>query len=364
MTSSSITPAAPIPQRYMALDAARGFVMLVLCTEGLGLGALDPLKHPAANLFRHLPWDGFVPWELIMPSLLFMVGASLPFALSGRSFQEMTSQQHLWKVLSRVFRMMFIGFLLWSYYNRRYSYDPIETLNQLALSYLIAYLILQLPRSWQVGTAAIFLAANWGLLLLFPAPDGNPYHPFLNAGARIDQFLLGINRGSDMNWYTLNCLGSGITVLFGAWTSQLLLGPRSSRQKLTLLLASAGASMAICLVLLPFNPIIHKCWTLSFSAAHTAAALLLVAAAYWLFDLCDYKRAAFPFVVIGVNSIFIYLLNCTIKASWLSDTLGIFTLNFKFIPNDWRPAFQNITGFLAMWYACYWLYQRKIFFKV
>ena len=54
MTSAStVSAAASIPQRSVALDAARGFVMLVLCTDGFGLGALDPLKHPVANLFRH-----------------------------------------------------------------------------------------------------------------------------------------------------------------------------------------------------------------------------------------------------------------------------------------------------------------------
>jgi predicted acyltransferase len=348
----------------VALDAARGFVMLVLCTDGFGLGALDPLKHPVANLFRHLKWEGLVPWELIMPSFMFLVGASLPFALASRSFQEATPRQRIRKVISRVFRMMLVGFLLWSYYHKRYYYDPIETLNQLAFSYLLAYLILQLPRFWQVLTAAGCLALNWGLLLCFPAPDGNPFHPFQNAGARIDYFLFGLARGSEMNWYILNFMGSGITVLFGAWTAQLLRSSRAPSQKLKILLGSAAVSLATCLLLLPFNPIIHKCWTLSFTAAHTAFTLPLITAAYWLFDLRGYRKLAFPLAVMGVNSIFIYLLACTIKGSWLTETVGIFTLNYRFVPHDWGPAFQNVTVFMVLWYACYWLYQRKIFFKI
>ncbi len=362
--ANAVNSNAPIPARYTALDAARGFVMLVLCTDGFGLGALDPLRHPVANLFRHLKWEGLVPWELIMPGFMFMMGASLPFATSKRAFQDSTLMKRLWKVLARTLRMMFIGFLLWSYYNRRYYYDPIETLNQLGLSYLIAYCILQFPRWGQVCMATVFLAVNWGWLLAFPAPDGNPYHPSLNAGARVDHFLFGITRDSEMNWYSLNCLGSAITVLFGAWTTQLIRSPRSSRKKLVILLGSAAISLAVGLLLLPINPVIHKCWTLSFTAFHTTAALLLIAAAFWLFDLCAYRNLAIPLVVMGVNSIFIYLLNCTVKGSWLTDTIGIFTLDFRFVPNDWGPAFQNLAVFLVMWYACYWLYQRRIFFRI
>lgn len=78
--------AQAVRQRYVALDGMRGFVMLVLVSGGFGLGALlnNPKYHAVASQFEHLPWDGFVFWELIMPSFMFMVGASLPFALASR----------------------------------------------------------------------------------------------------------------------------------------------------------------------------------------------------------------------------------------------------------------------------------------
>ena len=33
-------------------------------------------------IFNHVYWEGFSPWDLIMPLFLFMSGISMPFALS------------------------------------------------------------------------------------------------------------------------------------------------------------------------------------------------------------------------------------------------------------------------------------------
>lgn len=86
MTSST----GPLPtearregQRYLALDAMRGLVMLMLVSHAFGLGDLkDPGLQWLASNFEHLKWDGLIPWELIMPS--FMIGIALPFALASR----------------------------------------------------------------------------------------------------------------------------------------------------------------------------------------------------------------------------------------------------------------------------------------
>lgn len=66
-------------QRLESLDALRGFDLFFLV-------ALGPLVHAlarAANVgwlndsmwvFSHVHWEGFSPWDLIMPLFLFYVG--------------------------------------------------------------------------------------------------------------------------------------------------------------------------------------------------------------------------------------------------------------------------------------------------
>jgi hypothetical protein len=43
--------------------------------------------------------------------------------------------------------------------------------------------------------------------------------------------------------------------------------------------------------------------------------------------------------------------------------VGIFTFRFEWL-GIFAPVGQACTVLLVMWYLCYWLYQRKIFFKL
>ena len=337
--------------------------MILLCSEGWGLGLLDPGKYPIARQFQHVAWDGFVVWELVMPCFMFFVGASLPFAIAKRETRGESFRKQLWHAVIRTLRLVLIGQLLWSYYAGRYSFDPIETLSQLALSYLACFLILRMSSVWQAATAAALLAVNWAVYVAFPGPDG-AFSQTANVGLELDRVLFGITRGPDMNWNSLNFLGSTVTVLAGAWAANLLRSDRTPRQKVGLLAGLAALSFLACLALLPFIPIIHKCWTLSFAACHTGFALILLSAAYLLFDLGQYRKLALPFVVVGMNSIFIYVLNNSLKGGWLDRTVGIFTLEFRFLPYDIGPAIQGWAVFFLMWALCYSLYKRSIFIKV
>ena len=72
----------PATKRYLALDAFRGFIMLILAAEGFGLSALkgDPTWGRVARWFNHVPWEGGVFWDMIQPSFMFMVGVAMPLA--------------------------------------------------------------------------------------------------------------------------------------------------------------------------------------------------------------------------------------------------------------------------------------------
>ncbi len=64
----------------------------------------------------------------------------------------------------------------------------------------------------------------------------------------------------------------------------------------------------------------------------------------------------------GANSIFIYSVDNVLRR-WLDRAVATFTLNFTWL-GDFAPVAQSLTVLLVMWYLCYWLYQRKIFFKL
>src|SRR5690348_9496644 len=95
-------------KRYLALDAFRGFIMLILAAEGFGFAALrgDPTWGHVARWFNHVPWEGGVFWDMIQPSFMFMVGVAMPFALARRTELGATPQQNFRHVLGRSIRLI------------------------------------------------------------------------------------------------------------------------------------------------------------------------------------------------------------------------------------------------------------------
>jgi predicted acyltransferase len=84
---------------------------------------------------------------------------------------------------------------------------------------------------------------------------------------------------------------------------------------------------------------------------------------YWVIEVKQLKRWTFPFLVLGMNSIFVYSLGQIGISGWLNRGLSGFTGNFAFLgPAGSIPQHLLVLG--GLWYICYWLYQRRIFFKI
>jgi predicted acyltransferase len=346
--------------RYLALDAMRGFVMLVLVSHAFGLGEIkDPRYQGLALKFEHLRWDGLVPWELIMPSFIFMIGTALPFAIARRREQGATRAALLRHAALRTLKLILLGQFLTCYHQGRWAYEPYETLTQLALSYMTCFLILQFPFRWQAVSAAGLMGLNWGLYVLLPGSQG-PFSGPDNIGAVLDAAVFHLNHAWD--WATINFLGSAVTVLFGAWAGMLVRGQRPAASKITIMSGAVVACAALGFVLLPVNPIIHKAWTASFTFFHTACVLSGLTIAFWLFDASGCRRPALPLAVVGLNSIFIYML-FELLNGWMSKTLAIFTGGFTWFGAA-GPALQQCGVAAVMWTACYWLYRRRAFFQL
>jgi predicted acyltransferase len=120
---------------------------------------------------------------------------------------------------------------------------------------------------------------------------------------------------------------------------------------------------ALGLALQPFNPMVKRLWTASFTFFSAGWVILMLAVFYWIIEVKQVKKWAFPFIVLGMNSIFIYTLGQIGLRGWLDRGLRNFTGNFKFL-GDLGVIPQSVLVLAIMWYVCYWLYQRKIFFKI
>lgn len=356
-------PQTPAQQRYVALDAYRGFIMIVLVSGGFGLAGLAARK-PAfagiANQFEHMPWEWITFWDLIQPAFMFMVGVAMPFALARRMEQGVTGGRLFRHVAARSFRLILMSQILMSISSGRMHFQLINVLAQIGITYFFCYLIMQLRFRWQALIAASILIGHWALFAAFPGTEGPFLSKTTNIGAVIDTFVFG--RPNHDNWATINFLTSTVTTLFGVWTGQLLRTRRSHAQKMRILGIWAAACLAAGLLIHPWNPIVKRICTTSFTLYSAGWVLLMLLAFYWLVEVKGLRKWTFPLVVVGANSIFIYAV-ANVLHGWLNRAVGVFTVRFEWL-GDYAPVAQACAVLLVMWYLCYWLYRRQIFFKL
>src|ERR1035437_2605834 len=101
----------PSAQRFLPLDAFRGFIMIMLVSDGLGLRALwkHPVFHGIGEQFDHVPWVGTHFYDLIAPAFLLMVGMSMPYSLGRRTAEGATFGQNFRHMGMRCLRLMLLS---------------------------------------------------------------------------------------------------------------------------------------------------------------------------------------------------------------------------------------------------------------
>jgi heparan-alpha-glucosaminide N-acetyltransferase len=218
---------------------------------------------------------------------------------------------------------------------------------------------MQLRFKWQVVSAGLILGGHWAVFALFPGPDG-PFSKTGNIGSLIDLAVLGRNYPG--NYVTINFVSSTVTTLFGVWTGYLMMSRRSMGDKMKILAFAAAAGLCGGLALSVFNPIVKRIWTASFTLYSAGWVLLMMLVFVWLFEMKGYRRLAFPLVVVGANSIFVYVIFQLFRRG-IDNAVGVLTGRFEYI-GTLAPVAQACATLLLIWYFCYWLYGRNIFIKL
>lgn len=350
-------------ERLLSLDVFRGLTMLLLVSHGFGIH--DAFKNNAslvwlANQFEHAAWAGCTLWDLIQPAFTFIVGVAIPLSTARRMAQGATRGELFRHVLWRAGFLIVLSNVLsnWNA-SQGLKFQLINVLCQIALGYVLCFAVMQLSFRAQAVVALAIMVFHHALFFLFPAADG-AFAQTGNIGAVIDAKVLGYNYPG--YYTTLNFLGNAITILFGVWTGMLLGHYRTHAKRLQVLLGCAAGSFALGLVLANWIPMVKRLWLGSFTFLSTGWVLLAFAACYWLIESKGWKNGTFPAMVVGMNCIFIYSFSQVLRG-WLSRGVGSFTGKFAFL-GEAGAIPHELVVMMLMWYMCYWLYQRKIFFKI
>lgn len=157
--------------------------------------------------------------------------------------------------------------------------------------------------------------------------------------------------------------------IWGAICGKLLLSDREPQRKVRLLVIAGLTFLALGYSLdwAGIPPIIKRIATTSFIFASGGWCLLSLAFFYWLVDIKGYRGWTLFFTIVGMNPIFIYLFAETIGVQWLNDFVRIFNDGFLGMAGLNEPVLSLTNALFAwgiLWYLCYFLYRKRIFFKI
>ncbi|RYY37559.1 MAG: DUF5009 domain-containing protein [Sphingobacteriaceae bacterium] len=361
--------------RVVSLDVMRGMIMLLLAAEScmlyMALNNLNPVQPFAALVtqFFHHPWHGLRFWDLVQPSFMFMAGSAMYISYSSKLAKGISWNDNLRHILVRSLKLFICGVALHCVYAGKPVWELWNVLTQLAFTTVIAYLIIQLSFTQQlvISMGLLVLTEVLYRLVLVPGFD-QPFVQSYNFGAYMDTILMGkIN--SD-GWVAINIIPTAAHTIWGVLAGKLLISNRTSAYKIKVLVLAGLIALAIGfgLDLSGITPIIKRISTSSFALASAGWVLLILAATYWLVDVKQNVKYAWILTVIGMNSIFIYLFFETVGMQWLNGVAGIFTgqmLNtFLGVPAGIAAIVSALAALALEWGLCYWLYTKKIFFKL
>lgn len=363
------------PQRLYSLDALRGFDMFWimgadLIVRGFSKATGSPFWAAFSTQVVHPPWHGFSFYDLIFPLFLFLAGVATPYSV-GRELEKGRSRTEL---LGRIIKRGIVLILLGMVVNQGLHIMPVSeirfasVLGRIGVAYMLANIIYLYARDlYQVAWFGFFLVGYW-LLLKFSSAPGFPAGDLSmegNFASYMDRVILPgklykVIHDPEGLFSTIPAIS---TALLGIFSGKLLKNPMILPQKKALYLALGGI---ISLVLgqiwsLDF-PINKNLWTSSFVLHVGGFSLLLLALFYYVIDVLGYKKWAFFFKVIGMNSILIYISGIFINWNYTNE--AFFGWLGQLAGEPFNIVIMAACYLFIKWLFLYILYRKKVFLRV
>ncbi|MBE7176031.1 MAG: DUF5009 domain-containing protein [Mucilaginibacter polytrichastri] len=348
----------------------RGLIMVLLTLESAGLyehlhAGTGGLPKAFFAQFFHAPWHGLNFWDLVQPGFMFMAGVAMAYSLHNQEKKGVKWAEMLRKALRRSAWLFFWGVLDYAVRPDGLSFELWDVLTQLAFTTLVAFLIFR----WTSGAQIAFCA---GLLLLteilyrfthIPNFD-QPFTDQHNFGNYMDLLLM--NKINSDGWVAINCVPTAVHTIAGALVGKLFLSGKNPLKPM-LIWGAACLVLGFALDLSAVTPIIKRIATSSFTLASLGWCLWALTFFYWWIDLRDHKRYLLFFLVVGMNSLFIYLFFEIVGHRWFTEyiyaiTTPVFTA--LALPKTAVLVLSALVVFGLEWGMCWFLYRKKIFFRV
>jgi len=376
------------PARLLSLDALRGFDMFwIMSGEGvvhaLAKATGWPLLLWMSGQLHHTEWNGITFYDMIFPLFLFIAGVSMPYSMGNKAGKHGVAYPHLLppaakreiylSMIRRTIILLFLGMVV----NGLFKFNGIENtrfasvLGRIGLAWFFAGIIyLNCGIRGQVLWFGALLLGYWTAMELIPVPGYGAGVLTMNGSLEsyVDRLLLPGRLHDKVHdpegvLSTIPAIG---TALLGIFTGQFLKfesakWPMWKKGAYLLLVGVLFIGLGtLWNIAFPIN---KRLWTSSFVLFVGGWSLVFLSVFYLVIDVAGYRKWAFPFVLIGVNSIVIYL-----ASEGMIDFR--FTANFFFggiishLAQNWQVVWAAISVVIVQLAFLYCLYRNRIFLKI
>jgi predicted acyltransferase len=389
-----------IASRLTSLDVFRGVTMVFMASEILHIPSVarrfpeSGLARFLADMLDHRAWVGCVPWDLIQPAFMFMVGVSLPYSIASRRAKGQSFSRMLGHSVFRAVVLIALGIFLRSQSRAQTYFTFEDVLTQIGLGYVFLFLLAWTRARTQLIAAALILVGYWAAFALYPPPPPGfdtttvgvradwPHHVTgfaahwdknTNAAARFDQWFLNLfprerpfvyNGGG---YLTLNFVPSLATMICGLLAGGVLRSARTGPEKFKVLVTwgAGGIALGALIHVLGLCPIVKRIWTPSWTVFSAGWVTLFLAAYYFVIDLKGYRRWAYPFVVVGANSIAMYVL-VHVATDYITRSLVIHfgAGPFNVFGQVFAPVLLGAVTLAVFWLILFWMYRNRVFVRI
>lgn len=376
MNTKTTPKGVPASQRLYSLDALRGFDMFWIMGAAGVFGNLanitnSPIWEGIAAQLSHPTWNGFAMYDLIFPLFLFMAGVSTPFSIDSQRAKGKSREQLLLRVIKRGLILVLLGII----YNNKIQILPLDSirfpsvLGRIGLAYMFANIIyLYAGKTFQYIWFIGILIGYW-LLLKFTSAPGFAMGDLTmegNFASYIDRLVIpgrlhraGIHDPEGL-MATIPAISTG---LLGIFTGNLLRNDKVTQTRKALLMTLTGIVLLGLAQLWNLDfPINKNLWSSSFVLHVGGISLLFMSFFYYVIDVLGYKKWAFFFKVIGMNSILIYISGVFIN--WAYTTEAFFAWLGQLVGEPYGIVVLGVCTILVKWVFLYLLYKKKIFLRV
>ena len=378
--------------RLQSLDALRGFDMLFIAGgSGIFAGIAKLTGWNSLGMqMEHADWHGFTAYDMIFPLFLFIAGISFPYSLMKYRQNNSDNKKLYLHIFKRTALLVLFGMIV----NGLLRFENVRAasvLGRIGIAWMFAALIF--VNTEKLSTRLIwtgFLLAGYWLLLHFcGAPDTAsleitetlrdrvPRHVLEETGnysltgsvaGYVDRLLLPgrmylIVGDPEGILSTVPAIG---TALLGMLTGRFVQTKTGVMKGSKIALSMAVAGLALLIVGRSWGfvmPINKNLWTSSFVCYVAGWSLLLFSLFYYIIDVLNYRKWAFFFTVIGLNSITVYMAQSIIN--FHSATQFVYGGIIKHLfPESWNDLVYNTAYVSVVWLFLYFLYRQKIFLKI